>query len=88
MQLGLWHCFASCLVGVKANFGYRYEQYLGEVNRDDHLINAGLDLSYRATKFLDIGGNVKWVQRGSADGLHADVEYDDVTVGIGLTATY
>ena len=75
-------------VGVKANFGYRYEQYLGEVNRDDHLINAGLDLSYRATKFLDIGGNVKWVQRGSADGLHADVEYDDVTVGIGLTATY
>lgn len=74
--------------GVKANLGYRYEQYLGEVSRDDHLINTGLDVSYRATKFLDIGANVKWVQRGSADGLNPEVEYDDITVGIGLTATY
>ena len=64
------------------------DRYIGEVSRDDHLINSGMDLSYRVAKFLDVGGNVKWVQRGSADGLNPEVEYDDVTVGIGLTATY
>ena len=25
---------------------------------------------------------------GSADGLNPEVEYDDITVGVGLTATY
>jgi hypothetical protein len=75
-------------VGTKASVGYRYEQYVGEVSRDDHLINLGLDMSYRATKFLDVGGGVKWQQRGSADGDHSDVEYDDLTISLGLTATY
>jgi hypothetical protein len=75
-------------VGTKASVGYRYEQYVGEVSRDDHLINLGLDMSYRATKFLDVGAGVKWQQRGSADGDHSDIEYDDLTISLGLTATY
>lgn len=75
-------------VGAKAQVGYRFEQYVGEVSRDDHLINLGLDMSYKATKFLDLGAGVKWQQRGSADGLHSEVEYDDLTISLGLTATY
>jgi hypothetical protein len=75
-------------VGVKLQLGYRYEQYVGEVSRDDHLMNLGLDLSYKATRWLDVGTNVKWQQRGSADGLHSEIEYDDLTIGLGLTATY
>jgi hypothetical protein len=75
-------------VGVKADAGYRFEQYVGEVNRDDHFVNLGLALSYMATEFLDVGTAVKWQQRGSADGAHGDAEYDDITVSMGLTATY
>ena len=58
------------------------------MSRDDHQVNLALDLSYSATKFLEVGGGVKWQQRGSADGLHSSIEYDDLTVSLGLTATY
>lgn len=75
-------------VGAKINLGYRYEQYLGEVTRDDHLVNINADLAYRATKFLDVTAGVGWKQRGSADGDHPDIEYDDTVLSLGLTATY
>jgi hypothetical protein len=75
-------------VGAKVTAGYRYEQYVGEVNRDDHVLNLGLDMAYHATKWMDVGGGVLWQQRGSADGSHGDVEYDDTTINLGLVFTY
>jgi hypothetical protein len=75
-------------VGVKVTAGYRYEQYVGEVNRDDHVLNLGMNMAYHATKWMDVGGGVLWQQRGSADGAHGDVEYDDTTINMGLTFTY
>jgi hypothetical protein len=75
-------------VGAKVNVGYRYEQYLGEVTRDDHVLNVGADVAYRVTKFLDASAGASWKQRGSADGDHPDIEYDDLIFSIGLTATY
>jgi hypothetical protein len=74
--------------GVKGRFGYRYEQYRGEVSRDDHSLGAGLNLSYRATPWMDIGSGVGWRQRGSADGNHSEIEYDDISINAGLTLTY
>lgn len=75
-------------VGAKVTAGYRYEQYVGEVNRDDHVLNLGAELAYHVTKWMDIGGGAQWQQRGSADGNHGDVEYDDTTVTLGMTFTY
>lgn len=75
-------------VGAKFNAGYRYEQYLGEVTRDDHVINLKGDLAYRVTKFLDLTAGLGWKQRGSADGDHPDIEYDDTIISLGMTATY
>jgi hypothetical protein len=75
-------------VGAKVNVGYRYEQYLGEVTRDDHVLNVGADVAYRVTKFLDASAGASWKQRGSADGDHPDIEYDDLIFSIGLRATY
>ena len=75
-------------IGAKLNLGYRYEQYLGEVTRDDHLVTINADLAYRAAKFLDVTAGLGWKQRGSADGNHPDIEYDDTVLSLGLTATY
>jgi hypothetical protein len=74
--------------GAKASGGYRFEQYLGEVSRDDHVLNAGVDLSVRVTRYFEVAGGVSWKERGSADGLHSDIEYDDVTMSLGLTGSY
>ncbi len=75
-------------LGVKANLGYRFEQYVGEVNRDDHVINMGLDMAYHVTKWFDTVGGVQWRQRGSADGDHSEIEYSDTTISLGLNFTY
>jgi len=75
-------------VGVTFNTGYRYETYGGEISREDHLLNAGGDVVFKTTAFLDVGLGVGWVQRGSADGAHPEIEYDDVNIRGGLTFTY
>ena len=75
-------------LGTKLNVGYRYEQYVGEVNRDDHVLNLGLDLAYHVTKWFDAVGGVQWRQRGSADGDHSEIEYSDTAISIGLNFTY
>ncbi len=75
-------------VGAKFNLGYRYEQYLGEVTRDDHVLNLTGDFAYRVTKFMDVSAGFGWKQRGSADGDHPDIEYDDTLFSVGLTAAY
>jgi hypothetical protein len=74
--------------GAKASGGYRYEQYVGEVSRDDHVLNAGAEISVRVTRYFEIAGGVAWKERGSADGLHSDIEYDDVIVSLGVTGSY
>lgn len=74
--------------GANVNVGYRYESYTGEVERKDHVLNTSLDFVIRATPWLDVGTGVGWRQRGSADGLHPEVEYDDFLVRAGVTFTY
>ncbi len=73
---------------ANTQLGYRYETYTGEVFRKDHVLSADLDLVFRATAFLDVGAGVGWRQRGSADGSHPEIEYDDVAVRGGITLTY
>ena len=74
--------------GAKVSGGYRFEQYVGEVSRDDHLLNAGVNLSVQVTRYFEVAGGVAWKERGSADGLHSDIEYDDVIMSLGVTGSY
>jgi hypothetical protein len=75
-------------VGLSLNSGYRFEDYVGEISRQDHLLNAGIDFAYKATPFLDVGLGGGWTQRASADGNNAAIEYDDTVIRAGLTLTY
>jgi hypothetical protein len=75
-------------VGLSLNSGYRFENYVGEISREDHLLNAGIDVAYKATPFLDVGLGGGWTQRASADGNNAEIEYDDTVIRAGLTLTY
>jgi hypothetical protein len=61
---------------------------VGEVERDDHMLRTSFDMSYRTTRWCDLGLGVAWKQRGSADGAHPDVEYEDLAVTGGVTFTY
>jgi hypothetical protein len=68
--------------------GYRYENYVGEVARQDHLLNTALFATYPATRFLDIVGRGSWARRANADGAHRESEYDDFGAYLGLNLTY
>jgi hypothetical protein len=75
-------------VGLSMHTGYRYESYVGEIARLDHLLNVGGDLVYKTTPFMDLGLGGGWTQRASADGDNAEIEYDDVVIRVGMTLTY
>ena len=75
-------------VGVNLQSAYRLEGYVGEVAREDHLINVGGDIIYKTTPFLDLGLGGGWTQRASADGDHPEIEYDDTVIRVGMTLTY
>ena len=68
--------------------GYRYEDYVGEVARQDHLINTSLSAGYPVTRFLDVVGRGGWTRRANADGAHRETEYDDLSVYLGVDMTY
>lgn len=68
--------------------GFRLENYAGEVTRTDGHARARLDLAYRVADFLDVGSAVGWSRRTSIGDEYGEIEYDDVTVQLGVTATY
>lgn len=74
-------------LGTTAEAGVRFEDYQGEVSRQDNLLRTRFDLSYFATSYLDINAGVWWVRRVSASG-DPSIEYDDLNVHLGATFTY
>lgn len=74
--------------GLEASGTYRYERYLGEVSRDDHVIKADLGGEYRIQDYLSARLGVGWIERASADGSHPEIEYDDVRFEGAVRFTY
>jgi len=74
--------------GLQVSGVYRYERYVGEVSRNDHFVKVGLDTSYKVKRYLDLDLGGGWARRGSADGQHPEIEYDDVRVQGGVRFTY
>jgi hypothetical protein len=71
-----------------ASQGYRYESYVGEVSRQDHLLDTGITASYPATRFLAVVGRGGWTRRANADGANPQVEYDDWSAYLGVDLSY
>ena len=71
-----------------ATGSFRFENYAGEVTREDQFVTVGGRLGYDATKFLTVGIGTGWQRRISADRAHPEVEYDNVSVDGGVTFTY
>jgi len=74
--------------GATAVFGYRYEDYEGEITRQDHFFRLRGDLNYNVTKWSRISAGARWDQRASADKIHPDIEYDNVLVHGEVTFAY
>ena len=68
--------------------GYRFELYKGEVTRNDHYLRVGGDLAWHAASFLDVGTNIDWSRRASADREHPEVEYDVFEIFAGVSLHY
>lgn len=73
---------------TSAEFGYRLEDYQGEVARKDHFLRTQLEVGYEATRWFEVGTGVEWVRRASADREHPEIEYDDFRVHLDLNFTY
>ena len=72
--------------------GYRFENYVGEVERADHYVRTGGTVSYNATEWLDITGGFGWKRRASwanhPNGPLPSIEYDDFPVSLVFQLTY
>ena len=73
--------------GVAVSGNYRFEDYSGEVDRNDHRIVGSTSFRYVATKYLDLNAGVAWRRRASASDI-PDIEFDDVDISFGATFTY
>lgn len=87
VHLGYEGLFAD-RYGVSLNANYRFEDYAGEVDRNDHRIVGTAALRYVATKYLDLNASTVWRRRASADQLNPDIEFDDLGFNFGATFTY
>lgn len=76
------------VIGVDLNGMYRFERYLGEVSRNDHLLRAGLGATWYAQDYLSVKLGGSWGRRASADGNHPEIEYDDFRFEGGVVFTY
>jgi hypothetical protein len=74
--------------GVSAEGGYRLESFHGEVTRSDHVVRTRGNFAYAANQWLRAGVNATWDRRASVGHENAAIEYDDVGVGLTLTAIY
>jgi hypothetical protein len=68
-----------------AKFGVRFEDFDGEVDRDDILLRLQGDATYKFTDWIALTGGAWWTQRASS---FADVQYDDVNIHIATTFSY
>lgn len=73
---------------VDLAMNYRFENYDGEVDRNDHRIITNGTFTYVATSYLDVSLGAGWRRRASADALNPDIEFDDVDVRLALRLTY
>ena len=68
--------------------GYRFEDFEGEITRQDHFVRVRGDVNYAITKWSKIGAGARWDRRASADRMHPEAEYDDVQIHGELTVAY
>jgi hypothetical protein len=87
VYLGYQGLFAD-RYGLSASANYRFEDYSGEVDRNDHRVVGSAGFRYVATKYLELSTGVTWRRRASADQTNADIEFDDVDIRFGATFTY
>jgi hypothetical protein len=87
VYLGYQGLFAD-RYGLSASANYRFEDYGGEVDRNDHRVVGSAGFRYVATKYMELSTGVTWRRRASADQTNADIEFDDVDVRFGATFTY
>ncbi|MEL6345725.1 MAG: hypothetical protein AAFV53_21630 [Myxococcota bacterium] len=73
--------------GANVDFSYRFENYNGEVTRDDHRLVGTTQFRYIATKYLDVTAGVGWKRRASASN-QPEIEFDDVSFSVGARFTY
>lgn len=73
--------------GANLNFSYRFENYNGEVARNDSRIVGNAEFRYVATKYLDVLAGTGWRRRASASGI-PDIEFDDFSFTVGARFTY
>lgn len=71
--------------GFNGEFGGRFEEYEGEVQRNDiYLVGRG-DVAYFLQDWANISAGVWWTQRASND---SQVEYDDVNIHLLTNIVY
>jgi hypothetical protein len=79
-------------LGLGLKFGYRLDDYHGEIARDDNNVELTLDASYKVAEFLAIGFTADWRHRAcvatDCDRDFYGTQYDDVSGQLGLTLSY
>jgi len=70
---------------TEAGFGPRFEEYVGEVDRNDIFLQADLDLEVLPTKWMGIRLGGMWVQRASSQ---REVQYDNLQAHFLLRFSY
>lgn len=75
--------------GVSLEGGLRYEQYVGELTRNDMFIRVRGGLAYNAADWMDLSLNTAWRRRVSADAPPVpSIEFDDVAASFMVTLKY
>ncbi len=88
LELLMWNRWS-----MTSGLNYRFEDYEGEVDRSDHLIQAYLENGILLTDSLTLDLGTRWTRRASASsGTSGDrnpyIEFDDINVHGGLTFSY
>lgn len=89
---GRYNALVASRWGLGLEGGYRFENYVGEVERGDHFVRGGANVAYNANEWLDISVNGGWKRRaswaGHPNGALPSIEYDDVQIGLIFALTY
>jgi len=72
-------------VSTRAGFQVVFENFKGEVTRNDVVLRADLDLDVQPLKWLTLNAGGYWIQRASSD---PNVQYDDFQFHFVTTFTY
>ncbi|MCP4807461.1 MAG: outer membrane beta-barrel protein [Proteobacteria bacterium] len=75
--------------GLTLEGGLRYEQYVGELTRNDMFIRTRGGVAYNAADWMDLSLNAAWRRRVSADvNPVPSIEFDDVAASFLVTLKY